>query len=196
MIFELLHAPFPEGYGNAILSLKACKDHLRIDEYDGQDQDDLICALRDAAIDFVERHCGVKLRTTPGMVWTAAGFPARRGEVLSLSMGPVTEITSIVWTDPAGDEASAVPATLRITPRGDVLPAIGTDWPSNVGGDVSIEFTAGYAAGAAPPALLSAVRLFLGHLYKNREAVTDRGTEAEVPMGVMTLCAQHRRVLI
>jgi hypothetical protein len=43
---------------------------------------------------------------------------------------------------------------------------------------------------------MAAIRLFLGHLYKNREAVTDRGTEAEVPFGVRQLCAPFRRVLI
>lgn len=193
MIFELLRAPFPAGYGEAILSLEECKAHLRVDD---DDEDDLIAVFRDAAIDFVERHCAVKLKSTTGIMWVADHFPRESRAVLPLSMGPVTEITNVTWLDRSGAAASVLPSTLRITPRGDVLPAIGGTWPSNVGGDVSIEFTAGYADGTSPPGLLSAVRLFLGHLYKNREAVTDRGTEAEVPMGVMTLCAQHRRVLI
>lgn len=192
MIFELLHAPFPEGYGDAILSLEACKEHLRAD---GDDEDFLIQALRDAAIDFVERYCSLKLGTAEGIEWSAAGFPLQT-QALALSMGPVTSITSVAWSSRAGLPVQGSPADYRITARGDVLPKIGGRWPGDVGGEVRIVFSAGYPEGEAPPSLLAAVRLFLGHLYKNREAVTDRGTEAEVPFGVRQLCAPFRRVLI
>jgi uncharacterized phiE125 gp8 family phage protein len=193
MIFELLHAPFPDGYGEAILSLQACKDHLRAD---GDDEDDLIEALRDASIDFVERYCSVKMGPTEGIEWTAQGFPAQARWPLSLSVAPVTAITSVDWLDRSGTAVDGAVDDFRITPSGDVLPKLGSRWPANVGGDVRFQFSAGYAEGAAPPSLISAVRLFLGHLYKNREAVTDRGTEGEVPFGVRQLCAPFRRVLI
>ncbi|EQB09716.1 head-tail connector protein [Novosphingobium lindaniclasticum] len=192
MIFELLHAPFPEGYGDAILSLEACKEHLRADS---DDEDFLIQALRDASIDFVERYCSLKLGPAAGIEWSAAGFP-RGAEVLTLSMGPVTAITSVAWVNRAGLPVQGSPADYRINARGDVLPRMGARWPGDIGGDVRIVFSAGYPEGKAPPSLLAAVRLFLGHLYKNREAVTDRGTEAEVPFGVQQLCGQFRRVLI
>lgn len=191
MIFELLYAPFPDGYGEAILKLEACKEHLRVD---GDDEDDLIAALRDASIEFVERYCAVKLFSTEGMEWRAAGFPGSR--TLALSVSPVTAITAVEWQNADGDAVVGEPAGYRITARGDVLPAIGTAWPSCVGGEVAITFTAGYPEGAAPPSLLAAVRLFLGHLYKNRDAVTDRGTEGEVPFGVRQICAPFRRVVI
>lgn len=192
MIFELLHAPFPEGYGEALLPLEACKEHLRVD---GDEEDFLIEALRDAAIDFVERYCSLKLGATHDIEWYAGAFP-RETDMLMLNMAPVTEITSVAWSSRSGAVVSGDPAAFRITPRGDILPAVGSRWPRDVGGDIRIVFTAGYPEGKAPPSLLAAVRLFLGHLYKNREAVTDRGTEAEVPFGVRQLCAPFRRVLI
>lgn len=193
MIFELLHAPYPEGYGEAILTLQACKEHLRVD---GEDDDSLIEALRDASIEFVERYCSVRLRATPGLEWRAAGFPISASVALPLSISPVISIESVTWRDAGGAMVPGVLEDYRITARGDVFPAIGRQWPAGVGGDVSVTFTAGYADGAAPHSLVAAVRLFLGHLYKNREAVTDRGTEAEVPFGVRQLCAPFRRVLI
>lgn len=193
MLFELLHAPFPDGYGEAILPLEACKEHLRAD---GDDEDDLIGALRDAAIDFVERFCELKLGSTAGLIWQADGFPPRSTAALRLSLAPVTAISAISWLNSDGASVEGNASDYRLTTRGDVLPAVGGAWPSTVAGGVSIEFTAGYAEGAAPPSLLAAVRLFLGHLYKNREAVTDRGTEGEVPFGVRQLCAPFRRVLI
>ena len=193
MLFELLHAPFPEGYGDDILSLEACKEHLRVD---GDDEDFLIAALRDAAIEFVEQYCSVKLRSTAGIVWRSASFPVSQSAALSLCMSPVTEISAVTWRDGGGTEIEGVPTDFRMTAKGELSPAIGSAWPTGVGGDVMITFTAGYEAGKAPPSLLAAVRLFLGHLYKNREAVTDRGTEGEVPFGVRQICASFRRVLI
>ena len=193
MIFELLHVPFPAGYGEAILSLAACKEHLRVD---GDDEDDLIGALRDASVDFVERFCEIKLRPTSGLIWRADRFPSRPSAALRLSLAPVSEILAISWHDTHGSSVEGDPAGFRLTARGDVLPAIGGAWPSSVGGEIAIEFQAGYADGGVPPSLISAIRLFLGHLYKNREAVTDRGAEAEVPFGVRQLCAPFRRVLI
>jgi uncharacterized phiE125 gp8 family phage protein len=193
MIFELLHAPFPDGYGEAILSLEECKGHLRVD---GDEEDDLIAALRDASIDFVERYCSVKLMLTAGMVWSAVRFPGHATRSIQLTISPVREITAVSWLSASGQPGTALPASLRITANGDVLPAIGSNWPALVGGDATIEFTAGYDPGKAPPSLLSAVRMFLGHLYKNREAVTDRGTEGEVPFGVRQLCGPFRPVFI
>lgn len=192
MLFELLHAPFPDSYGEAILPLEVCKEHLRAD---GDDEDFLIQALRDAAIDFVERYCSVKLAITSGIEWSAARFPYGSASLM-LSMAPVVEISSLSWSDGAGASVQGDLEDFRITARGDVYPNIGDQWPAGVGGDVRIVFSAGYPEGKAPPSLLAAVRLFLGHLYKNREAVTDRGTEAEVPFGVRQLCAPFRRVLI
>ncbi|WP_232494923.1 head-tail connector protein [Novosphingobium kaempferiae] len=193
MIFELLHAPFPDGYGEAILSLDDCKLHLRVDL---DEDDDLIAALRDASIDFVERYCAVKLMATQGNIWTASRFPGHITRALKLGISPVREIASVSWRSLTGDVVSGTPNRFSFTSRGDVLPAIGADWPNMVAGGIEIEFSAGYDAGKAPPALLSAVRMFLGHLYKNREAVTDRGIEAEVPFGVRQLCSTFRRAVI
>lgn len=193
MIFELLHAPFPVGYGDAILPLGDCKMHLRVD---GDDEDDLISALRDAAIDFVERYCSVKLMVTEGMEWVATRFPLHITTSVRLGVEPVREIAAVSWLSLTGETIERDPASLRITPRGDILPVIGTDWPAMVAGDVVIRFTAGYDAGEAPPSLLSAVRLFLGHLYKNREAVVDSGDAGEVPFGVRQLCSPFRRIVI
>lgn len=193
MIFELLHSPHPDGYGEALLPLELCKTHLRVD---GDDDNDLIEALRDASIEFVERYCSLRLRESPGQVWRAEGFPSSDLRPLVLGMGPVTAVTGVKWLGVAGADVPGEPASFRVSTSGDLLPAIGARWPRDVGGAIEITFTAGYPEGAAPPTLLTAARMFLGHLYKNREAVTDRGTEAEVPFGVQQLCGSFRRIVI
>ena len=193
MIFELLHSSYPDGYGESLLSLEACKEHLKVD---GEDEDFLIKALRDASIQVIELYCGIKLRSTPGLEWRAACFPHRSMMALPLCVSPVTQIEAISWRDAAGDKVAGAPDAYRLSSRGDILPAYGAGWPVGAAGEVSVIFTAGYPADQAPPALLAAVRLFLGHLYKNREAVTDRGTEAEIPFGVRQICAPFCRILI
>ncbi|PNU02514.1 head-tail connector protein [Novosphingobium guangzhouense] len=193
MIFELLHTPFPDGYGEALLPLAECKKHLRVTS---SDEDELIEVLRDAAIEFIERYCAVRLGPMTGLRWQARGFPCAPSIPLMLSVSPVTAITSMTWRDGAGQEVTGVPGDYRVAASGDVLPAIAGRWPSGVGGSLAIEFSAGYPAGAAPKSLLMAAKMFLGHLWMHREAVVDSGSMGEVPFGVRHLCSPFRRVLI
>lgn len=191
-MFELLHAPFPEGYGDELLPLAECKAHLRVTS---DDEDELISILRDAAIEFVELYCSIKLGLVPGLRWEAQAFP-QRGMTLLLAMKPVSEITSIEWLDRTGVAVAGDPASFRVSPTGSVQPSIGDAWPGSVGGSISIEFTAGYPAGQAPRSLLMAAKMFLGHLWAHREAVLDSGSAGEVPFGVVQLCRPFRAVRI
>lgn len=189
MIFELAITPAPAGYGEALLPLAAAKAHL---EVLADDDDDLIEALRDAAIDMIEQLTGLILGPRTGLIWRAQGFGAR----VRLGRRPVTAITAISYKDTGGDSFSIDPATARIGQHGEILPAIGACWPADVGGDVQITFNAGLAAGAAPTGLIHAAKMFLAHLYTNREAVVTGTITDEIPLGVQAVCALHRLPLI
>lgn len=193
MIFELLHAPYPDGYGEGLLSLADCKAHLRVRS---ADEDELIRVLRDAAIELVEKICSVRLALCIGLIWRAERFPAPALRRLSLGIQNATQITAVGWLDGSGEAVVGDPARFRIGLKGDVMPAIGASWPVGAAGDVRITFNAGYAEGSAPPALLQAVRMLLGHFYINREEMLEVGASGEVPFGVMALCGPFRRILI
>ncbi|MBB3034050.1 head-tail connector protein [Alteriqipengyuania lutimaris] len=193
MLFELGHVPMPSGYGDAILSLDACKAHLRV-SHDAED--DLIRALRDAAIEYVELYCGVKLGPVTGLTWRAQALPSFASASIDLAVRPVTAVTAMEWLGDEGSEVSADPGAFRFSEAGELRPIVGGQWPSDVGCDVVVTFDAGYAEGEAPPALLSAVRLMLGHLYMNREAVVTTGAGGVVPFGVSHLCTPFRPVMI
>lgn len=195
MLFELGHVPMPEGYGEEILSLDDCKAHLSLDPEDDE-FDLLVAALRDAAIEFVERHCSRKLGAVTGLTWNAEGLPSRAGDGVRLTILPVTGLTSIVWRDSAGEEVTGTADDFRVKLDGRVLPKVGKQWPTGVAGDVTITFDAGYSDGEAPPALLQAVRLMLGHLFMNREAVVAGAASGEVPLGVIALCNPFRMPVI
>lgn len=115
MIFELLHSPYPDGYGEALLPLALCKEHLKAD---GDDEDDLIEALRDASIEFVERYCSVLFRETPGQVWRAEGFPKLHIYPLVMGVSPVQAITAVKWVGTDGSEVIAASPRMSAGPRG------------------------------------------------------------------------------
>lgn len=57
--------------------------------------------------------------------------------------------------------------------------------------EAQLDQTAGFGAIVAPPQYIMACLLILGHLYKNREAVTDT-VQFEMPMGARALLWPHR----
>lgn len=193
MRFELGHVPMPAGYGDGILPVPECKAHLRVQH---ASEDDLIAALRDAGIEFVERFCGVKLGPAAGQMWMAESLPSSAGKSVSLALRPVTAITAIAWQDGDGNPVTGDVAEFRVSASGELRPKVGGSWPTGIGGEVIVTFDAGYPAGETPPALLQAVRLMLGHLYVNREAVIAGSFSGEAPLGVTALCGPFRPVLI
>lgn len=191
MRFELLHAPMADGYGESVLPLADARAHVRAE---GEDEDALVEALRDAAVEFVERWCSVKLQPSEGQVWRGEGFPGAVSRGLELGVGPPIAITSVAWLDADGAPVTGTVGDFRIGLHRRLFPAIAGQWPSGVGGGVEIEFSAGFES--VPPALLSAVKLMFAHLWLHREAVVTGTISGEMPLGVEALCAPFRAVLI
>ena len=190
-VFSLDPAAMPIGYGEAILPLDHAKQHLRVD---ATDEDSLIALLRDAAVDLVERYCSIPLGPRSGFVWQGAHGCFVAGRPVHLGVHPVTAIISIDAIDATGATITALATDFTIGPHDRLQPKPTKEWPDATGG-ATIIFDAGYGAGEAGtkvPGLVAAVRLFLGHLYENREAVATHGIEGEIPLGVMFACARYR----
>lgn len=166
--------------GDAILSLADAKTQCRV-LHDDDDAD--IVAYRNAAVAHVERVSGVILAPAD-FEWTGWSFP---GEL------PVRPVTSVAVSYSGADGVPVACAGAQYV--GDrLLPAPGEAWPYTYRG-VKVAFTAGLTSPNDAPDLLAAVRLMVGHLYANREAVTDR-TVNEVPLAVDALIQSHRRVMV
>ena len=103
MLFHLDPIPVAPGYGDSIVSLADAKAHLRL-AADYDEEDALIGALRDAAVDMVQRSTSVLLAATAGIVATFPSF----GDAMRLGLGPVGTlmVTSIAYTDASGDPAT------------------------------------------------------------------------------------------
>lgn len=163
--------------GETILPLADAKKHLRITH---SREDDLIRSWRDTAIDYVERQAACSLVPTE-WIWTGSLLP---GNGLDLPIGPVTEVGTVTYVGSDGEPATYAGARIL---RGRLYPAHLETWPTTYG-EVTVEFTAGVDAPAARPKLLSAVRILMGHLEKNR------GDLDGIPAGVRRLVSTPVRI--
>lgn len=186
MRFSLVHQTALDG--EAVMPLALAKAHLRVLD---DDSDILIAALRDAALDMVEQY------TEKALAPREFKWRGRLSETFELGISPVTAISAITYLDENGVSQDLTPnATLRIAMRDRVETLTNVDVPEQAEGDgvAEITFTAGYAAGMVPPSILTAARLMLGHLFMNREAVTNNSNAIEMPFGVRQLCGPFRQV--
>lgn len=167
--------------GESVLSLAEAKAQCRVLH---SDEDNLIRALRNAAVTHVERESGVILAPAD-FVWETKHFPR------DFPIKPVTALGAVTYLGAAGTDVTYTGARLS---NGQVLPVFGQCWPYTYG-RVSIAFTAGLEDLSIVSDLLAAIRLLTAHWYAHREAATEQAP-AEIPMGVAALIQSHRAVLV
>lgn len=190
MIFTLSPTAWSEDYGEDIVSLDAVRAHCRVD---GEDEDDLLTALRDAAINMVEQYAGVRLAPLGGLVAT---FP-RFGTGMRIGIGPASTlvVTGIRWRNSEGAATDLAAGDWRVDPSGALVPGWGKSWPA-AAEEVSVTFNVGFGAGECPPALVTAVKMFTAHLFANRESVITGTISGEIPLGFRMLCDQYREPVL
>lgn len=124
--------------------------------------------------------------------------PICGGMAVDLPVAPVQSVTSIAYTDTAGDAVTLDPARYRLVTsraRPLVLPVYGTTWPSMLDEPDALRITlvVGYgAAGSDVPAdILHGIRQIVAHLYQFREntAPTQFGP---LPLGAEHMLSPHR----
>lgn len=187
MLFQLTPSAMPDGYGDALLPLDACKGWLSL-EAEVEEFDTLLAIIRDAAIDGVEKYVNQFMGPRTGVVATLAGFGPR----MRLGWGPssTVAVSAIDYLDADGAAAVLTASDWRWTVDG-LAPAIGACWPSRCT-QVVVTFNAGYPAGGCPPALKTAALMFVAHLFANREALLEGGLSGDLPGGVTWLCDRVR----
>jgi len=187
MRFELRPGAVPDGYGEGLWPLADAKARLRVDH---DDEDELIAALRDAAIDLVEQYTGTFLAERPEVTWRAAAFPA--SGIVKLGVRPVGDIASVQYLDSDGTARTAIADDFMIEVHDRLVPKPGKAWPSDAAAGCTVTFAAGFADGECPRGLLEAVAKLTTSFYDNRDAVIIGTISSEMPFGVQMLCNQHR----
>lgn len=168
------------------VTLAEAKLHLRV-ETGVTDDDDLITALIVAAREAAEHITGRAL-ITQTLERVLDAFPPAE---LELGRGPVQSVTSISYTDTAGDAQTVNLADVTLDADtnmrvGFVLPsaALGS-WPSTypAANVVRVRFVAGYGdAGSDVPAGLRAwIKLRVHTLYQQRSEIAAGVSIAAMP---------------
>lgn len=179
------------------LSLTEAKGFLRILGNDSEN--DVITALQNAAVDFIQRVTGKQLLTATYRA-SYDGFPGgRNGEyrppswrfgTIRLPRSPLQSVSTITYVDTNGDQQTLAGTEYQVdatTEPGRIAPARFKVWPiadPYTLASVKVTFVAGYtSASVLPDAFKQATRLLLGHLYENREATIEASLN-QIPLGL------------
>ena len=174
----------------SVLTVADLKQHLRVDI---SNDDSLISQLNDAAETYIENQTNIKM-----LVTTITKKLDSFTDVIWLTYSPLVSVTSIKYINSAGDETTLSTDIYDVdtysTP-GRIILAYDKNWPTTQGSknSITIVYTAGYGTSGTdvPAPLISAIKLLVGHWYRNREAV---GTQrlVDVPMAVDSLISAYR----
>jgi hypothetical protein len=121
----------------------------------------------------------------PGLIPNSTG-------VIDIPLPPLISIDSVKYYDFAGvlQTVNASTYNTSLGVQGRIQPQYSTVWPISrpTIDSVQVTFTAGYGATAAviPDNVKAAIKMYISHLYENREAV-QQGQFMVVPMAVDSL---------
>lgn len=173
------------------LTYEEAKAHLRLTD---DAEKDLVTVLILAAREHAEARTR---RAFVSQVWrlTLDAFPrTERGDrPIVLAKGTLQEVVSVQYRDAAGALVPLDPTAYVVDASaapGRIHPAYGTRWPTTrcEPNAVQVEFRAGYGpATKVPASLKAAMKLHLGLLYENREAVVTGTIATELPMAYTAL---------
>lgn len=158
---------------SAPISLEDVKSHLAIAH---SDDDAYLTSLINVATAYVDGPNGAGIALMP-QLWRVTYDCVPSSFVMRF--GPVRNIVGIK----VGDEFID-PSTYSFDPDTQIL-----NMASPIHSTVKVEFDAGYAS--VPDDLLHAIRMIVGHLYANREAVSTVAMH-DVPMAVESILHRYR----
>lgn len=172
---------------NEPVSLDEAKLHLRLDD---SGEDALVSGLIRAARETVERMTG-RSTTNRYCSQTFAAF----GSGLELQYPPVSAVSGVGYYDVSGTSGTVAASGYQASL--DSLPPVLTvapdcDWPGvQTGRDlpITVTYVAGYGASGAdvPEAMRLAMKMMIGHWYRNRENVNIGNITNEIPFTVQAL---------
>ncbi|MFZ5829816.1 MAG: head-tail connector protein [Planctomycetota bacterium] len=166
------------------ISLEEARQHCHVDH--GHEDEYLEGLLRKATA-LVEGRLDQQLITATRR-WTLDRFPAR---VLKVPYGPLRSVTSIEYTDEAGETQTLEEYQVDADSQpGRIAPEYEQSWPSTRGvlAAVRITYQCGYGDEPAdvPETIRHALALLVAHWYRFREPASE-GSVSSVPLSVDAL---------
>mgnify|MGYP001289345473 CR=1 FL=1 len=168
-----------------VISVDDLKSHLRVDV---SDDDALIEAMRDTAIDFVQQITGRVIGDVDAVVYLD------QWQNVTFDVGPVNEISSVQYIDENGGLQTLPTSNWYADLAGPHARIRFHDVPSLFDyslNRVIVNCNVGHAENAIPAPVIHAIRLLVGHMYENRTAAEIRSVN-EIPFGVHSLLSPFR----
>jgi len=181
------------------ISLEEAKAHLRITD---SNEDGLIASYILAARQHVENDTHKRMLTQTMDYTIDYGWPYCDCEpCIEFPIGPVQSVTSITYVDTDGatqtlPTSQYVSANLGVNVESGypyIEPAYGVTWPTvrNQAAAITVRFVAGWTLSTIPNPLMQAMRMLIGHVNENREAVAS-GSFVDVPLGLEFFLSGYR----
>jgi uncharacterized phiE125 gp8 family phage protein len=171
-----------------VISIAELKSYARVD---ASDDDALITSLRDAAINYIESHCDIRIGAVEALGYIDTFYPVR------FPVGPVSAITRVDYIN-SSNVLTELPATSYyqefVNGQGRINWVNSPSLYSYSYNRIKITFSVGYAEASVPEAILHAIRLLVAHFYENRMTVAIGRQANDVPMTVSSLLSQYRKL--
>jgi uncharacterized phiE125 gp8 family phage protein len=182
------------------ISVEEAKLHLRVTE---DDEDTLILGLIKAATDFAQSWTKRQFITAtydlfldsfPASDWCfgTEGWAWKRSEIV-VPKPPLQTVTYLKYYDLDGVQQTLAPATYEVDLSVDpacIRLAYNQSWPSvqSRANAIVVRFVCGYGlAPSVPDTIKAAIKLHVGHLYENREAVNIGNITSELDFTLKSL---------
>ncbi|MCV6576272.1 MAG: head-tail connector protein [Cohaesibacter sp.] len=178
------------------LSMDEAKAQCRID---GDDFDQEITALIEAAVSYLDGYSGVLGKCLMPQTW-AQEFDCWQD--FPLILGPVLSVDSVKYFDLDGVLQSVSASVYRVERRmigACLVRKSSALWPlaDLAEGPITVAWQAGYgSADMVPASIKQAMKLLIGHWFENREAVVVGTITSKLQMAVDALIEPHRRMIL
>lgn len=185
----------------AVVSLEQMKLHLRVDT---DDDDDLILAIEQAAVEHIDGPDGSLQRAIVDQTWDLklCGF----SWYIEVPLPPLISIESVKYYDADGvlqtaDDETYEAVNIGSKSPGRIILKSGSSWPAvyTQSEPVIVRFRAGYMDTGQSPAepnvpkpIIAAIKLMAGTLYAHRETVVIGQTAVEVPFAAEWLLQSYK----
>ena len=186
MNLKLITAP-----ASTPISLYLVKQHLRLPStYVAEDS--ILEIYLNAAVKYAEDRTN---RALVNQEWRLT--TDKFGSYLQINKTPVIAVEYVKYYDTAGVLQTLAANRYNVISSAEpwiIEPAPGITFPSTqVRRDaVQVEFTAGYASGAVPKNIISAILLLVDDLWKNRGTIVTGTIVSEIPLTIDKLLDSER----
>jgi uncharacterized phiE125 gp8 family phage protein len=175
------------------LTLKEAKDHLNVSS---TNDDSLIQDYVSAATQLLEKRTNRafvhQTRVCKFQSFTDSRYV--RDQDIYLKMSPLSSVTSLVYVNASGTTTTMPTSDYTVMSNsrpGRISEAYNASWPGTRGHpeDVTITYVAGHSSASTgvPQNVKHAIRMLVGHWYRNREHVLVGTISGEVAMSIDAL---------